>query len=121
MPCCRTRSAAIEEMEALLLQEADPLSVTVNGQPIKQEIEWSDEEMDLVEKGMIKEESPPSSPPTISVPSPAPAGDEKKTLAVRIKLPGGKAVPATFILDPKRDSTSEFLSVWKQSEGLIIY
>ena len=77
----------------------DPRVVTVDGQPVKQEIEWYDE-MDIVEKRhMIMEEFPFSSPPSTSLapqmasssPLP-PAGD------VKMRLSGGKAVPATLNL-----------------------
>lgn len=99
----------MEEMETLLLQEADPLAVTMDGQPIKQEVEWSDDELDMAENVESKPFSPSASPPMPSMPSPAepPPGKDKKTLMFKLKLPSGKSIPATFITDPKVAFTSE--------------
>lgn len=101
-------------METLLLREADPLAITVDGQPIKQEVEWMEEEMDMEEKGVLKPPSPSLSPPTLSLPSPegAPPGEDKKALMFKLKLPGGKSIPATFITNPKMAFTSELLSIF---------
>lgn len=98
------QTTAVEDLEAALLHEADPLAFTLDGQPIKQEVEWTDEEVDMVDKGLpntvssIQSSTSPPPPPTTT---PLPVED-KKPLMFKLKLPGGKSIPATFITDPKQ-------------------
>ncbi|XP_063850037.1 histone H3.v1-like [Scylla paramamosain] len=103
------RSSAVEDFEAELLHEADPLSFTFDGRPIKQEVEWADEEMDTVDKSFLKEASPtPSLTPPTPLPTPPPPPppllptENNKPLILQLKLPGGKSIPATIITNTKQ-------------------
>ncbi|MPC87616.1 hypothetical protein E2C01_082486 [Portunus trituberculatus] len=109
------RNSALEDFDAEISRETDPLSFTEDGQTIKEELEWGDEEMDEEDQSLIKEEAAVTSPTESPTPPPKPLppppplalADNKRPMVVQFKLPGGKSVPATFFSEANTELIKE--------------
>ena len=101
------RNSALEDLDAELLREKDPLSLPIEEKPIKEEVEWAHEEMDEEDQSLIKEEE--STTITLQQP-PATLANENRPMVLQVQLPGGKSLPA-FIPNRKQDMISKLWGV----------